>query len=318
MVYGDKVFITDASVGLSALIQVTNGAMPVVWSGGDLRSHSSTPVLIGNHLYGFDCPSVGDSVYRLVCVDVATGRAVWSNDLGSVSAGEWMLTGADGKLFLISADRGYNSGRLVIAKATSSGYDDGGRSYYQIVSSGVAEDWYSQPVLCDGRLYVRSSGYDAGAGNWQPGKVHCLQLSGSPGDPPTDADADGIADTWEQEVFGSTAVDGAADADGDGFSNSAEYTAGTNPQDSNSVLRLSVVMSNGTLVASWPTVGDMGIGYGDGVNRYYGLQGRASLTTGEWTYVEGMSNKLGFAGSLCCTNNLAATGAFYRVRVQLK
>ncbi len=46
---------------------------------------------------------------------------------------------------------------------------------------------------------------------------------------PYDTDADGLLDFWEDYYFGTLAYGAADDPDGDGFTNLAEYEAGTNP-----------------------------------------------------------------------------------------
>lgn len=46
-----------------------------------------------------------------------------------------------------------------------------------------------------------------------------------------DVNGNGLPDTWENLYFGDQAVNPQADADGDGYSNLAEYIAGTNPRD---------------------------------------------------------------------------------------
>jgi hypothetical protein len=46
---------------------------------------------------------------------------------------------------------------------------------------------------------------------------------------PLDTDADGLPNAWEQLYFGSLAQTAAADPDGDGYSNLAEFQAGTSP-----------------------------------------------------------------------------------------
>ncbi len=55
-------------------------------------------------------------------------------------------------------------------------------------------------------------------------------------DPGVDTDGNGLPDAWEYTYFGHIGVDPNADPDGDGESNIAEYRAGTNPTDSNSVV----------------------------------------------------------------------------------
>ncbi|GAA5484580.1 LamG-like jellyroll fold domain-containing protein [Haloferula sargassicola] len=52
---------------------------------------------------------------------------------------------------------------------------------------------------------------------------------------PLDADADGLADAWEARHFGDLEQDGTGDFDEDGFSNAAEYSAGSYPDSASSV-----------------------------------------------------------------------------------
>ena len=68
-----------------------------------------------------------------------------------------------------------------------------------------------------------------------------------------DSDGDGIPDWWEKLYFNDSRVaDPLADMDGDGHSNSAEFIAGSNPLDANSVFRIAgmqaVRQTNGTTV----------------------------------------------------------------------
>lgn len=44
-----------------------------------------------------------------------------------------------------------------------------------------------------------------------------------------DRDRDGLDDAWEQKHFGSLAMDGTDDPDGDGLDNRLEFTVGANP-----------------------------------------------------------------------------------------
>lgn len=60
-----------------------------------------------------------------------------------------------------------------------------------------------------------------------------IYVGGPAADPPppafTDADADGMDDAWELDVFGSLLPDAVSDGDGDGIANLAEFTQHTNP-----------------------------------------------------------------------------------------
>src|SRR6185503_9037512 len=63
-----------------------------------------------------------------------------------------------------------------------------------------------------------------------------------------DSDADGVADSWEITYFGSLINSATTDFDGDGSSNLQEFLDGTNPADTNSVLRhLTIVRDGGSV-----------------------------------------------------------------------
>jgi hypothetical protein len=75
-----------------------------------------------------------------------------------------------------------------------------------------------------------------------------------------DSDADGIPDWWELAYFGHAtgqAADASRagdDADGDGASNLAEYLAGTNPLDANSVFKFTgAVQASNEVQLLWAT-----------------------------------------------------------------
>jgi hypothetical protein len=71
-----------------------------------------------------------------------------------------------------------------------------------------------------------------------------------------DADADGLADNWELQYFGSLAQDGAGNPDGDDASNLAEFQRGTNPN-----FAEPLVVSDG-LGSQWVNTGRDGFGGG--------------------------------------------------------
>ena len=61
-----------------------------------------------------------------------------------------------------------------------------------------------------------------------------------------DADHDGMSDSWEQTHFSTTGRDGTGDFDQDGSTDLAEYLAGTNPNDGQSVLEVLQITSVNT------------------------------------------------------------------------
>jgi hypothetical protein len=71
----------------------------------------------------------------------------------------------------------------------------------------------------------------------------------------TDANHNGLPDQWEQDYFGGLLPPGGegGDKEGDGVSNLAEFAAGTNPANSNSCLRLTLVgpFADGTARFEW-------------------------------------------------------------------
>jgi hypothetical protein len=73
-----------------------------------------------------------------------------------------------------------------------------------------------------------------------------------------DSDGDGLPDIWETLYFGnSTGADPADDLDGDGADNLAEYIAGTLPNDSDSVFRItswSIGPSGPPVILNWDSV----------------------------------------------------------------
>jgi len=73
----------------------------------------------------------------------------------------------------------------------------------------------------------------------------------------SDTDGDGIPDQWEQDNFGSiTNVNQSSDWDVDGFIDLHEYLAGTDPDDTNSFLRVvkNVATPSSGIVIQWPGV----------------------------------------------------------------
>jgi|GEM_PF-1205699 len=125
---------------------------------------------------------------------------------------------------------------------------------------------------------------------------------------------DGIPDSWRLKYFGTVSnvlSAASADADGDGYSNLAEYQAGTNPLDASSKPGVDLKLTNSHLgnqtgfSFSWPTV----------TGQNYTVEYATSLVSTNWTVIS--SNLIG-DGSLKSFNDGNATNEtrFYRVRIQ--
>ena len=123
-----------------------------------------------------------------------------------------------------------------------------------------------------------------------------------------DFNFDGLDDTFQRKYFPLFTVINAApaaDPDGDGFPNSSESIAGTNPTDAASLVKIDSVThdASGTTVA-WRSV----------VGKSYRLQSRAQLGNGTWNAV---GTPIAAVGAT--TQKLDASGTtgdrFYRVQV---
>ncbi len=123
-----------------------------------------------------------------------------------------------------------------------------------------------------------------------------------------DDDNDGLPDAWEQQYFGNpTNAVASDDSDGDGFSNLAEYIAGTDPKNADSNLRITQVQAGPGLsvTLTWPSA----------ANRIYTVE-RASSEPG------GFIGLLDFFGNPFETSyrDMWLTNpppSFYRIRAEL-
>jgi hypothetical protein len=126
--------------------------------------------------------------------------------------------------------------------------------------------------------------------------------------PPLDSDGDGMPNTWETANGLSTSVNDAGnDKDGDSQSNLAEYRAGTDPSNSQSLLRLisATCSPGGSVAVTWSAV----------PGKVYRVM--HSPTLANWTELPGSRRMAASATELATFADPAPIGsrAFFRVEL---
>jgi outer membrane protein assembly factor BamB len=140
--------VRDQEIFLSAcydtgaiLLRGGKDSLEEIWKGDDaLSCHFSTPVLVGDSLYGFDGRQ--EEGGRLRCIDWKTGKVRWSAD----GYGCGSLIAADGKLLVMS-----EGGDLVLVEPTPEACREKARAH---VLTGPVR---AHLALSDGRLYCRDN-----------------------------------------------------------------------------------------------------------------------------------------------------------------
>ena len=125
-----------------------------------------------------------------------------------------------------------------------------------------------------------------------------------------DSDGDGMPDGWEMNHGLSPIVsDATGNPDNDEQNNRQEYVADTDPTNAASCFHITAVSN----VPPWRTY------FLSSTARVYALEGSANLLlSNQWSVVGAESNKTGNGGVFWLSDtNAAATGRFYRIRVQL-
>ncbi|MDZ4404473.1 MAG: hypothetical protein U1A53_17520, partial [Prosthecobacter sp.] len=118
-------------------------------------------------------------------------------------------------------------------------------------------------------------------------------------------------ESWRQANFGSSTNSGsgadAADPDGDGLNNAAEYTAGTNPNSNTDVFKVQTAQKSGSTF-TLTTAGKTG--------RTYLLERNATMTAESWTPVGSPQGPLASDATVTLIDPATLAGqAFYRIQV---
>ena len=161
----------------------------------------------------------------------------------------------------------------------------------------------------DGQLYAFTSSSHGPANSPWPMYRHDAQRTGRFGATNPDTNGDAIPDAWELQYFGSlAATNGGAtnDWDHDGMSNLAEYLAGTDLTNEQSVLKMTSASTNtGTnFVLRWASV----------AGKTYTIQNTTNLLAGFSTAVA--TNVPGVGGENVATVHVSHAAEFFRVKLE--
>jgi outer membrane protein assembly factor BamB len=151
IVVGNKVLITETYGPGAALLEVKPGGCKEVWTdrkkGRDksLQCHWNTPIHVDGYVYG--CSGRHDNNAELRCIELATGKVMWSEP--GLSRTSLLLV--DGHFICQAED-----GLLLLLKVNPNKYEEVSR--VQLQSDGkdlLKEPAWSAPILSHGLLYVR-------------------------------------------------------------------------------------------------------------------------------------------------------------------
>lgn len=137
--------VTYGSVGLKLETKDGKSAASQLWKNDTLTCYFSTPVAVGKeHVYMVTGNIIPPSSTTLRCVEVKTGKELWSRPkVGKYHAS--LLRTGDDKLLMLD-----DSGNLMLLEPN-------GKEYKELARSKVCGNTWAHPALSNGRLYVRDA-----------------------------------------------------------------------------------------------------------------------------------------------------------------
>ena len=122
---------------------------------------------------------------------------------------------------------------------------------------------------------------------------------------PVDSNGNQIADSWEQQYFGTNTVVATADSDHDGQNNLNEYRSGTNPTNASSVFRASQAAATNHLTLVWSVA----------PGRSYQVEATLSLSSGAWSTIAGPWTATNGQTTMQCSPSMTTSNQTFRVRM---
>ncbi len=143
IVKGDEVFISSGyGVGCKK-VKISGSEATDVFVNKDLQNHHGGVILVDGYLYGHSDKS------GWTCMDFKDGTVKWANK----SLGKGAVGYADGMLYCLEE----NSGTLVLAEASTTGWKESGRFKLdpQAANRNPQGKIWVHPVISNGKLYLR-------------------------------------------------------------------------------------------------------------------------------------------------------------------
>jgi len=122
---------------------------------------------------------------------------------------------------------------------------------------------------------------------------------------PVDSNGNQIADSWEQQYFGTNTVVATADSDHDGQNNLNEYRSGTNPTNASSVFRASQAAATNNLTLVWSVA----------PGRSYQVEATLSLSSGAWSTIAGPWTATNGQTTMQYSPSMTTSNQTFRVRM---
>ncbi len=142
IVHDGTIYVSTGYQVGCGLFRLNDGKLELVYDNRKMRNHFNNSILHDGYLYGFDGNSNFGRRVNLTCMEHDSGEVMWTES--GLGCGSLMIAG--GKLVILSDD-----GRLVIAKATSVGYDE-------VASASILEGrCWTVPVLFEGCVFARNA-----------------------------------------------------------------------------------------------------------------------------------------------------------------
>ena len=228
----------------------------------------------------------------------AVAVIVYDNTTDPLSTGAWTLGEAGDWLPSVRVTKA--TGETILASLPTSGtvvnYADPALAYQYLDGTSMATPHVAGAVALAAQCYPsetlaqrmarivnRTTAVTALSGRVKSGGRLNLRAI-------VDYDNDGLPDWWEADHFGTTATTGAADADADGFSNLAEFLAGTSPHDAASHLEFASFAAGAGAGGSGA---DVVVTFATQLDRAYQVEWTDDLLTGIWTGIGGAINGTG-------------------------